>query len=572
MGGSRSARLLEAFVALVLLLLTGVPVGAMEKPTAADVARFQRNRTLAAQQIARARAFGNDRADPQLVQEFQRRLTRMRLRMLGKSEAEIDTVLPVMPPGTRPGLRSKGTNRIFALLIEFPDYPATVSVSTIDSKLFADGDGSNYPYESLRNYYRRSSYGMLEMQGATLGWYRTSYPRSSIAQTTSGRETVIKEALSYFDAQGHDFSQYDNNGDGVIDYFCVFWTGPDNGWANFWWGYYTSWGSSFTLDGKQFSGARYSWQWETRGTGTFAATTVIHETGHSLGLPDLYDYDSAVGPRGGVGGLDMMDANFGDHNSFSKMLLDWLTPAIVTSGTTTFTLQPTAASPEALIVWPTYNAASPFSEFFMVQNRSRVQNDSRYPTDGVVIWHIDATLNTAGGFYYNNSTSSHKLVRVMEADGAEHIERGTGSTHAADFYTTAKRFGPDTTPNSNAYSGTPTTVVVDGIRVSGTTTTFTVSSVSPPANLTALRQTNRSALQSEQVIDLRWAANPANAGLNITNYRVYRLNGSSWTKIAEVSATETFWRDRRVPLAAQTYGVTAVAAGVAESAKVTVVK
>jgi M6 family metalloprotease-like protein len=568
----RAPRLLKPITLLLLLLPVGTPALALEKPTPAEIARYQADGTLA-ERIARARALGNNRADSRLLDDLRERLARWRLRARSRTDSQFGDILPALPPATRPGLPSKGTNRIFALLIEFPDYPATVAASTIDWKLYADGDPAAYPYESLRNYYRRSSYGMLELEGATLGWYRPSYPRSTIVQTTTARENLIKEALTWFDAQGHDFSQYDNNGDGVIDYFCVFWTGPDNGWANFWWGYYTSWSSQpFTLDGKQFAGARYSWQWETRGTGNFTPTTVIHETGHALGLPDLYDYDATVGPKGGVGGLDMMDANAGDHNCFSKMLLDWLTPRVSTSGTTTFALLPTASSPQAVIVWPTYTPSNPFTEFFMVQNRSRVQNDSRYPTDGLVIWHIDATLSAAGSFYYDNSRTTHKLVRLMEADGAEHIERATAGAHAADFYTAGKRFGPDSTPNSNSYSGTPTTVIVDGIAVSGTTVTFAVSSLGPPANLTAVRQTNRSALQSEQVVDLRWTANPDNASLNVTHYRIYRLNGTSWVKIAEMGATETSWRDRKVPKTQQTYGVVAVAGGAVESAKATIVK
>ena len=35
----------------------------------------------------------------------------------------------------------------------------------------------------------------------------------------------------------------------------------------------------------------------------------------------------------------MMDSNWGDHNCFSKMLLDWLTPQVVGSGSRTVVLR-----------------------------------------------------------------------------------------------------------------------------------------------------------------------------------------------------------------------------------------
>jgi M6 family metalloprotease-like protein len=123
---------------------------------------------------------------------------------------------------------------------------------------------------------------------------------------------LIKEAVNHFDAQGHDFSQYDNNGDGVLDYFVVIWAGPDNGWGNFWWGYQTVFpDNTYTVDGVRLG--KISWQWEANPVGgAFTPVVVIHETGHALGIPDYYDYDSSVGPQSGVGGLDMMDSAMGD--------------------------------------------------------------------------------------------------------------------------------------------------------------------------------------------------------------------------------------------------------------------
>jgi M6 family metalloprotease-like protein len=59
-----------------------------------------------------------------------------------------------------------------------------------------------------------------------------------------------------------------------------------------------------------------------------------------LGLPDYYDYDDTTGPKGGVGGWDMMDYNGGDHNAFSKYLLGWIDPLVIRSGTQKIILPP----------------------------------------------------------------------------------------------------------------------------------------------------------------------------------------------------------------------------------------
>jgi len=341
--------------------------------------------------------------------------------------------------------------------------------------LFSTGSGG-FPYESLHNYYDRSSYTQLNIQGNTLGWYSTAYPRSSIPTNYVGRENLIKEVLNYYNSLGHDFTQYDNDLDGYIDYFVVIWTGPDTGWGSFWWGYMTHFqDSSYTLDGKHLD--TYSWQWESRPVGgTFSPIVVIHETGHALGLPDLYDYDSGVGPDGGVGYLDMMDGNWGDHNCFSKFVLDWLTPTTINAACQTVTMNPSGSTDDAVVVMPLVSQGNQFDEFFMVQNRSQVQNDTTYPNDGLLIWHIDARLDAYGyDVLYDNSYTDHKLVRLMEADGLEEIETYSYPADAGDYYIAGDAFGPATFPNSNRYDGTSTGVSVTNIYASGTDMTADVS-------------------------------------------------------------------------------------------------
>jgi M6 family metalloprotease-like protein len=460
----RCARWILCLVGLVLIGANGL--SALEPPSKLDLLKARLDGTLA-EKLAFAKSLGNHLVEPGLAAEFENRLAHLRLKSLGRTDDEIDRILPALPSGNRPGLKSRGTSKIFALLIDFPDYPSTNSSTAINNKLFGDGD-TGYPRESLRNYYRRSSYNLLEIQGATLGWYRPATSRSSVTQTYVGRENLIKEALNSIHSAGHNFAQYDNDGDGDIDYFVVIWTGPPGAWASFWWGYYTSWSSSFILDGKQFQGANYSWQWEANPVGgTFSPYVVIHETGHSLGLPDLYDYDGSVGPNGGVGGADMMDANNYDHNGFSKMLLDWLTPQVVSAGNRTVALTPTGSTPSAMIFWPNYNLASPFTEFFLVQNRYRINNDTGGAADGLLVWHIDATLNASNVFAYDNSYTDHKLVRLMEADGLEEIEQNK-AINAGDYYVAGKVFSPTSTPNSKAYSGASTNAYLDSISISGT--------------------------------------------------------------------------------------------------------
>lgn len=509
-------------IRLLLVLSLAGSVPALEPPTRAEIEQFRRDGTFAAR-LQNALVFGNHLADPGLVRNLRTRLER---KVKGKDSAGPGDLLNdlILPSGRQNGLPAKGSVKVFALLIDFPDYPAVNSAPLIDSKLFGDGD-TGYPYESLRNYYRRSSYQKLEIGGATLGWYRALTPRAGMAMTSAARQALIMQALAHFNNLGHDFAPYDNDNNGAIDYFIVVWAGPNNGWSNFWWGYQTTFTDpNFQLDGKRFYGTKYSWQWESRNwPGPYDQIVVMHETGHALGLPDYYDYDAEVGPRGGLGGLDMMDANRGDHNCFSKMLLDWITPEAFNFGTQGFVLEASGASPNALLAMPEFDPSKPFDEFFLIQNRTRTANDTALFADGLVVWHVDSRLNTAGtNFKYDNSTAEHKLLRLMEADGLEQIERGY-SANAADYFNPGSTFSPATTPNSNRYDGTVPGLTFFDIGPAGTMTAFKADihyTLLQPEGGSLTRLESDFIFFREYIDQLTWMPNSGNR-TEVVKYRIW---------------------------------------------------
>lgn len=371
------------------------------------------------------------------------------------------------PKGTA-SLPSLGTAQTFCLFIDFPDYPAWFTAPQLDFRLFDQGNTAYY-YRSLQWYYQQASYNNLTIEGAvyphTASNNRTYYhPNNSgfFPPQEQRRRELLTEAILAADASGADFSQYDNDGDGVVDYYLVVYTGPVGAWASYWWGYCYTGGYPLplTVDGVSFNGAVMSWQWEQYyGFGgsppnppNWDPLVTIHETGHSLGLPDYYDYDGSVGPDGGVGRLDMMDGNWGDHNCFSKYLLGWLPPTVAFTNLNDEPLDRSNALPDAVIFMPGFDPVSPWSEYFMAQFRYRGGLDQTYPANGVLLWHVDASVDAFGYFIYDNSYTVHKLLRLMEADGLEQIEAG-GSANAGDYYQTGNELSPTSTPNSNKYDG-----------------------------------------------------------------------------------------------------------------------
>jgi M6 family metalloprotease-like protein len=390
---------------------------------------------------------------------------------------------------------SLGTSKTFCLLLEFPEYPHYFPQEDVQNNLFGEGTDS-FTYRSLHHYYEVSSYGLLNVAGQAYGWHMASHPRAwyhpddslDYGYSWDRQAQLVEEAILAYDARGEDFSQYDGDGDGSVDYFLAVYTGPVGDWATFWWGYFgVGLPGGFRVDGVNFPA--YSWQWE-RGYG-FGQTppepphwdpgVTVHETGHALGLPDYYDYDGGVGPGGGVGGLDIMDG-WGDHGCFSKFILGWLTPTIAFSNFDDFPLREANAYGDCVIFMPGFDPVTPWAEYFIAQNRTPVGLDSGYPGSGLMLWHIDARVNPGGGFMYDNSYTEHKLIKLLEADGLDDIENWRGG-NAGDFYVNGSVLSPASYPSSDRYDGSATGATCDDISEPGSLVTadFTLYTSNPPS-------------------------------------------------------------------------------------------
>ncbi|MFY8352581.1 M6 family metalloprotease domain-containing protein [Pseudoalteromonas sp. SSM20] len=435
---------------LALSALLTLQVNALQPPTQEQLKRYKSENSLS-KRAQQARAYGNHK----------------RLQHLPQLKAMQNQTVEANPfEGYFPSL---GSPKMLVLLVEFPDYLHTEnnSQSAISSKIFGEGESTSFPFESQRAYYQRASYNQLDIQGNVLDWYKTDYnrPIDDGNNAYEVKQQIIKEAIEYHDALGHDFSQYDNDGDGDIDYVAVIWTGPPGEWASLWWGTFSGFGdNSFTVDGKTIS--TISWQWLAYNEGdAFSPLVLIHETGHALGLPDYYDYDDSIGPRGGTGGMDMMDNNGSDHSAFSKFALGWLTPQFATTSVTNYQLSPTSTSQDALILRTDTTATNKYDEYFIVQYRNKTGNDANIYAEGLNIWHINAGLNDWGYFANDNSYSDNKLIRLIQADNLDEIELLNANANENDLFNTGDTFSPQSIPSSKNYSTKHTGVDISNITI-----------------------------------------------------------------------------------------------------------
>ena len=374
------------------------------------------------------------------------------------------------------GLPSTGDIHALVIPVQFSGQTITQNQLTKLNTAF-NGDETSTGWESVKTYYQKASYGKLNLTfdiqnvyqaqktASYYESYRKSYKQDGYTFTQTGEEVILLEALSYFESR-LDLTKYDTNNDGTIDAVYLIYSAPvDYDEGDFYWAY-TTWyygeNQYDGLDAYYYFFAGFDFMDESTpndsgsGYGTIPglkvnAATYIHETGHLLGLDDYYDYDTESGGNEGLGGADMMDYTVGDHNVYSKIMLGWLTPTIV-SETKTVTVQSSCTSASAILIPLNFNN-SYFCEYLLIDLYSKQGLNALHASNlydgasyGVRIYHVSSSINDPysdedyGSFTdYNNTSTQIALIKLVEADGEKKFSSSGGVAAASDLWKAGSR-------------------------------------------------------------------------------------------------------------------------------------
>lgn len=320
-------------------------------------------------------------------------------------------------------LPSTGDSRILVIPVQFSEDEFTeYELETLNNSFF--GSSEQTGWESVSSFYEKSSFGKLQIQGQVISPISVNMSSSQFETQASNydgnyTDLLLAEIMSELALNDSiDFSDFDSNNDRVIDsvwmvYSCSYDSDSDIYWAYTTWslnntsinGYYVnpySWASiDFLYEGNYHHGNK-----EVVDKGD--AHTFIHETGHLLGLDDYYSYDNdnLINFDTPVGGVDMMDFNIGDHCSFSKYLLGWVDPIVIT--------EQYLAENNYQIKLPSFTDTSQFLLIPAVENGEIKYNDTALDEYLLVEYYTPTGLNEHDSqVKYTNGLKSYTKPGIL---------------------------------------------------------------------------------------------------------------------------------------------------------------
>lgn len=333
--------------------------------------------------------------------------------------------------GLFPDLRfpAYGDQKAIVILVEYADVKFNANYDAKDyftRMLNEDGFNDYGGTGCAAEYFRLNSGGAFRPEFDVYGPLTLSKNMSYYGGNSWGGDDLhpadmVKEACEQLD-DVVDFSEYDRNGDGVVDNIFIFYAGrgeasggsSDTVWPHSW-NMVSAGYPDLYYDGVRVHTYGCSNEWENGrpdGVGTF-----IHEFSHVMGLPDLYatSYTGSFTP-GAWSALDygpynndgMTPPNYG---AFERYALGWMKPNEIDAPLSA-TL-PSVDNNVAGII-----RTEKETEFFLVENRQKTGWDTYIPGHGMLIWHVDYDNDVWKRNVVNN-TPSHQYVDIEEADGSQ---------------------------------------------------------------------------------------------------------------------------------------------------------
>lgn len=329
---------------------------------------------------------------------------------------------------------SQGEPHTLVILARFADEGFRSFDPAADYREMLNGDSytAGGATGSCRRYYSDNSMGKFnptfDVYGpVTLehGYHYYGENNSLTGQDLHATDMVIEACRALDDEI--DYTQYDLDGDGVIDNVYVVYAGygaSDSGMADRIWPHSYNFANDerrVWLDGKMLGNYACSNEINFNTGRMTGIGTFVHEFGHCLGLPDMYntvDQSTTFTP----GEWDFMDYgmyNNGTHTppcvtAYERMFLGWLEPVEL--------VQPDNLSLGHIAGNTAYMISTNLpDEYFLLENRQPEGWDAFIPGHGMLVWHIDY-VKSVWDENRVNTNPSHQYVDILEADNHRSLD------------------------------------------------------------------------------------------------------------------------------------------------------
>jgi M6 family metalloprotease-like protein len=359
-----------------------------------------------------------------------------------QATGELDGLSPLAAAAR--GAALSGVLRIPVIPVRYADVPEPFPTAQLEARLFGRSVGDTLSYA---DYWTEVSGGLLRVEGAVAPWVALRSPAHHYLSAENygwaefGRIGEVRsEALRGADA-AIDFRAFDNDGpdgvpdsgddDGFVDFVAFVYAlpCPGNGRTGAIWPHRATMHPVETADtaasGKPIRISDYVIlpAVDLESCGVMHVGLLAHETGHALGLPDLYDYD---GSSFGIGDWGLMGT--GSHgrlhspahlSAWEKEQLGWVRVSWLREDSATVRFAPVERDRTVF----RYDADDGTGRYLLLENRRRIGSDKELPGEGLLVWQVDPEPGELGIWNRDERRTAVGLARGFGAAPQQRADR-----------------------------------------------------------------------------------------------------------------------------------------------------
>jgi M6 family metalloprotease-like protein len=372
-----------------------------------------------------------------------------------------------------------GTVRGLTILVTFQDVASTVAKDDVAAMLTDDDYTANGNFCSVREYFRLMSSGKLDYTNDVVGPYQLSHERSYYIT-----HLLVEEALDLALADGVDLSHYDSRGEGRVDALSVMYAGQTQYLDELW--PHNAW---LELRRGALKTGFYMLTSMGRTSADLSIGTFCHENGHMLcRFPDMYDYgnrDMDAVQSAGIGVYCLMGA--GNHLdsghtpspvcAYLRDLAGWCDEESDLGTPGDYVAKHDDYRRVFRLRHPDPGRAN---EYYLVENRSKVDLDGALPSSGLAVYHCDTMGSNE---WQEGSATRHYQCALLQADGHQDLENNVNRGDGGDLYGPVEgvALSHATTPAARWWDGADAGLQLSGIGAPGAQVPFRAGPVEPVA-------------------------------------------------------------------------------------------